>query len=107
MICQPTNYLPCIHTQSYNKAKNDMASALKILNQYLSTKTFLVGDSITLADIVVACTLVYPFKLVADEEFVKPYANVMKWFNTCVTQNEFARVIGQVQLCKKEMKAQQ
>jgi elongation factor 1-gamma len=61
-----------------------------------------VGDAITLADIVLASTLLYPFKLVADKNYLKPYGNVQRWFNTCVNQPEFVSVVGKVTLCKKE-----
>ena len=58
-----------------------------------------------MADIAIASTLLYPFKLVADKAFLKPYGNVTRWFNTCVNQPEFAQVIGKVVLCKKELMA--
>jgi elongation factor 1-gamma len=41
-------------------------------------QTYLVGDKITLADIVVASALVYPFKLVADAEYRKPFPCVIR-----------------------------
>jgi elongation factor 1-gamma len=65
----------------------------------------LVTDQISLADIVVASTLLYPFKLVADKSFLKPYGNVVRWFQTCVNQAEFQQVVGQVTMCKKELTA--
>jgi elongation factor 1-gamma len=64
-----------------------------------------VQDQITLADIVVVSTLVYPFKLVVDKNYLKPFGNVTRWFQTCVNQPEFQQVIGTVQMCKKEMMA--
>eukprot|EP00542_Grammatophora_oceanica_P018332 CAMPEP_0194028964 /NCGR_PEP_ID=MMETSP0009_2-20130614/2829_1 /TAXON_ID=210454 /ORGANISM="Grammatophora oceanica, Strain CCMP 410" /LENGTH=218 /DNA_ID=CAMNT_0038668511 /DNA_START=28 /DNA_END=684 /DNA_ORIENTATION=- len=94
------------HKETYEKAKKDLASALDLLNKSLAAeKTYLVGDSITLADICIASTLLYPFKLVCDEEFLKPYPNVVRWFTTCVTQPEFAVIVGAVTMCKKELKA--
>ena len=90
---------------SYEKAKKDFGAGLKILNDYLLDKTYLVGHQVTLADIAIASTLLYPFKLVADKTFLKPYGNVTRWFNTCVNQPEFAQVVGKVVLCKKELMA--
>lgn len=87
---------------SHAKAKVDLAKGLTVLNDYLEGKTYLVGDSITLADIVVASTLLYPFKLVCDEAYLKPFGNVTQWFNTCVNQPEFNAIVGKVNLCKKE-----
>jgi elongation factor 1-gamma len=90
---------------SYEKAKTDMASALTILNNYLVDKTYLVGHQVTLADIYVSSVLLYPFKLVTDKNFLKPYSNVVRWFSTCVNQTEFTQVIGKVVMCKKELQA--
>jgi elongation factor 1-gamma len=89
----------------YEKAKKDLAAALGVLDSYLLDKTYLVNHQITLADIVVASTLLYPFKLVADKNYVKPFTNVTRWFQTCVNQPEFQQVVGQVTLCKKELLA--
>jgi elongation factor 1-gamma len=82
-----------------------LGSALTVLNNHLADKTYLVNDQITLADIVVASTLLYPFKLVADKTYLKNYQNVVRWFMTCVNQTEFKAVIGQVTMCKKELTA--
>merc|ERR1712127_804931 len=97
-------YMP-FQKAAYEKAKADLALSLAVLNDTLLTKTYLVGDKITLADITVASALVYPMKLVCDKAYLKPFGNVMRWFNTCVNQPEFKKVIGNVTLCKKELKA--
>ena len=41
----------------YKKAKADLVKNLTILNSILLTKTFLVGDRITAADIKLACNI--------------------------------------------------
>lgn len=89
----------------YEKAKADLAKGLAVLNGYLQTKTYLVGDQVTLADIVVASTLLYPMKLVCDKAYLKPFGNVVRWFQTCVHQPEFSAVVGEVTMCKKEVTA--
>lgn len=80
------------------KAKEDVKKALQVLENHLHLRTYLVGDKITLADIVVASALVYPFKLVLDKEFRKPFTAVNRWFSTLVNQPEFQAVIGDVPL---------
>ena len=87
------------------KAQADLGAALEILNNYLNDKTYMINDQITLADITIACTLLYPFKLVCDKTFIKPYGNVVRWFMTCVNQPEFAAVVGKVEMCKKSLAA--
>lgn len=95
-------YMP-FDANSYEKCKTDLAKALKFLNDHLNGKTYLVGNQITLADIVVASTIFYPFKLVADPSFLKPFDNVLSWFTNCVSQDEFRQVVGQVTMCEKEL----
>ena len=98
-------FYPTDWNLSYEKAKVDLAKGLEILNNHLATKTYLVNDQITLADITVASALVYPFKLVCDRAYLKPFGNVVRWFTDCVNQPEFKAVIGTVVMCKKEITA--
>lgn len=48
-------------------AKKDLLAALQVLNTHLATRTFLVGNSVTLADICCVSALIYPMKLVLDK----------------------------------------
>jgi len=84
------------------RAKTDLASALAILNNHLSSRTYLVGEAITLADITVASTLVYPFKFVCDAKYRAAFPNVMRWFETLVHQPQFEAVVGKVVLASSE-----
>lgn len=89
----------------YNKPAHEAAveslrRALGVLNKILITQTYLVGESITLADISVACALIQPYKMVFDKEFRKDYKNVNRWFLTAVNQKHFKAVIGDIALCE-------
>eukprot|EP01035_Chromulina_nebulosa_P020207 gene20207-26231_t len=72
---------------------------------YSEDKTYLVGESISLADITIATTLIYPLKFVLDGEFRKPFVNVIRWFDTLVNQPEFIAVVGTVVYAEVELKA--
>jgi len=100
-----TNKMP-FYFEAYKKAKNDVSTVLKTLNDYLLTRTYLVSEHVTLADIIVVSTLVYPFKFVCEKSYLKEYGNVLRWFLTCVNQVEFKTVIGEVEMCKKELMAE-
>jgi len=80
-------------------AKDDVKKALTVLDNHLLHNTFMVGNSMTLADISVCCALVDGMRLVLDESFRKPFGNLMRWFNLCIGQSEFKSVIGDVKLC--------
>merc|ERR1719308_249289 len=97
---------PTMGIMQYNKnatdrAKEDIKAALKTLNDHLLTRTYLVGESVTLADIAVACTLLSLYKQVLDPSFRKPFGNVTRWFTTVVNQPNAKAVLGQVDLCTK------
>eukprot|EP01034_Spumella_vulgaris_P026549 gene26549-33147_t len=85
------------------KAKADLAKALKVLDNHLADKTYLVGHKITLADITIASTLVYPFKFVADARYRSAFPNVIRWFTTLVNQPAFEAVVGTVVFAEKEL----
>ena len=87
------------HLPSLAQAKNDVARALSVLESHLLSSTYLVGQSVTLADIVVCCSLLNAFKLVADGAYLAPYPCVVRWFTTCVNQPEFLAVLGTTNMC--------
>lgn len=87
--------------QAFQRAKDDMKAVLTLLNSHLLTRTFLVGERITLADIVVACNLLNPYKYVLEPEYRHPFLNVNRWFTTLINQSEFKAVLGEVELCSK------
>jgi len=84
-----------------DKAMNDMRKALGALNDYLLTRTYLVGERITLADITCMANLLLPFKYVLDPEFRAEFNNVTRWFVTMVNQEEVKKVIGEFTICQK------
>lgn len=86
-------------------AKNDLKKALAILNEHLRLRTYLVGERISLADIIVAVNLLNLFTRVADPNFRKPFVNVARWFATLINQPNFKSVIGEVELCAKPVEA--
>merc|ERR1712243_356302 len=95
---------PTMGIMQYNKnatdrAKEDIKAALKTLNDHLLTRTYLVGERVTLADIAVACTLLSLYKQVLDPSFRKPFMNVTRWFTTVINQPNAKAVIGSFARC--------
>uniref|UniRef100_A0A4W6C5E4 Valine--tRNA ligase n=1 Tax=Lates calcarifer TaxID=8187 RepID=A0A4W6C5E4_LATCA len=86
---------PLMGLQQSSRA--EMLRVLKVLNHALEPRTFLVGESITLADMAVATAVLLPFKYVNR----KVLTNVTRWFTTCVNQPQFLKVLGKIDLCKK------
>ncbi|XP_076313940.1 elongation factor 1-gamma [Tachypleus tridentatus] len=97
---------PCLGIMQYNKqaadrAKEDIIKALNVLNSHLLTRTYLVGERITQADITVCCNLLFLYEHVLDPAFRKSFENVNRWFTTLVNQPQFKKVIGDFKLCEK------
>jgi len=86
--------------QAAEAAKAKLHKVLTTLDSYLLSRTFLVGESVTLADIVVSVQLVPLFRLVFDPQFRQAFVNVVRWFLTCVSQPQFASVLGEVKLAE-------
>merc|ERR1712137_755471 len=88
--------------QAVEQAKAELKKTCTALNDCLLTRTYLVGERITLADIVVACNFLHLYEHVGDEGNRKPYANLNRWFTTLINQTEFKAVIGEFNMCQKE-----
>lgn len=102
-----TVVFPLIGIVQYNKqavdqAKEELKKLYSSLNDYLLHHTYLVGERITLADIVVASNLLHLYEHVCDANNRKPYLNLNRWFVTCVNQPQFKSVLGEFKLCQKE-----
>jgi elongation factor 1-gamma len=71
--------------------------SLGALNTHLASKTFLVGDSVTLADIVLTCNLYHGFARILTKGFTSEFPHVERYFWTIVNQPNFKKVMGDVQ----------
>ncbi|XP_070577572.1 elongation factor 1-gamma-like [Ptychodera flava] len=97
----PTLGIMQYNKQNTERAKQDIKNVLTVLNNHLKTRTYLVGERVTLADIAVACNLLMLYKQVLEPGFRQSYGNVNRWFTTLINQKEFKEVLGDVQLCEK------
>uniref|UniRef100_A0A8C0K9G9 Elongation factor 1-gamma n=1 Tax=Canis lupus dingo TaxID=286419 RepID=A0A8C0K9G9_CANLU len=82
-------------------AKEEVRRILGLLDTHLKTRTFLVGERVTLADITVVCTLLWLYKQVLEPSFRQAFPNTNRWFLTCINQPQFWAVLGEVKLCEK------
>uniref|UniRef100_A0A182K109 Elongation factor 1-gamma n=1 Tax=Anopheles christyi TaxID=43041 RepID=A0A182K109_9DIPT len=94
----------------YNKnnverAKEELRRGLAVLNSRLLQQTFLVGQRITLADIVVFATLLHAYEYVMDPSFRAPFAAVNRWFTTMMNQPQVLAVVKAPTLCAKVAQA--
>jgi len=83
------------------KTQEAVKKALSTLDAALLTRTFLVGNSVTLADIAVGVSLLPLYRDVLEADFRKPYVNVNRYLLTLFNQPEFKSVLGVVTFCTK------
>lgn len=78
------------------RARQEVQHHLDALNKLLLTRTYLVGEVVTAADVAVACVLLPAFQNVLDGPSRSKSSNVVRWFNTIVNQPNIKHVIGDV-----------
>ncbi|XP_061632119.1 valine--tRNA ligase isoform X1 [Phyllopteryx taeniolatus] len=79
----------------------ELLRVLKVLDKMLEPRTYLVGESLTLADMAVASALLLPFRYALEPSDRTALTNVTRWFTTCINQPHFIKVLGKVTLCEK------
>ena len=99
----PSLGLRQFNKQDHGKAVAHIKKCLELLDNALLTRTFLVGERVTLADISVCCDLFLVYKHVLDPATRAPYGNVNRWFMTCINQPQFKKILGEVSLCVKSV----
>ena len=85
------------------QAEGLFLAAMRVLEEHLLLRTYMVGARLTLADIALAAALFYPFKFVLDKSTRKPFGNVARWFSFIAGQPEFRAVMGDATMCKKRV----
>lgn len=90
------------NVQATQRAKIDINKILGYLNKHLATRTYLVGERITIADIAVSMSLYHLYQKVLDTNTRKGFVNTNRWFTTLVNQPNFKAVVGETTLCSKQ-----
>lgn len=96
---------PClghpVSAVSVQAAQQEVLKILNYLNDHLFTRTFFVGQRISLADIVVFSALLPAYCYVLELSVRKQYVNLTRWFTTIINQQQVISVLGKVSLCEK------
>lgn len=85
-------------------SKEDLLSSLTKLNKLFFTKTYLVGERISLADIAIFTALIPLYEHVFDSEYRIQYPNLSRWFLTILNQPQVTSVLKNFQMCEKAIK---
>jgi len=84
------------HTQNRDKAYK----ALSLLDGLLAGKNFIVGSSITIADILIVTSLGAFYRYVFDESVRNQFPNVSKYVERISNEEPFTRIQGKYVACK-------
>ena len=87
--------------QVIKSALADLKKTLGVINSYLASNTYFVGDSITLADIIVACNLFVGFKYAFTKEFLAEFPHVERFFRTIENQPFVKKYFGDLPTVEK------
>jgi len=74
-----------------DEASKKLNDLYKIMDKHLEGKTFLVGDSFTLADVVFMPYLAYLQNCEGFQNVLTPYPNVSKWWNTISSRDSWKK----------------
>ncbi|KAL8482447.1 hypothetical protein ACS0TY_028574 [Phlomoides rotata] len=75
----------------------NLKRGLGALNTYLASRTYLVGEGVTLADIIMVCNLGFGFKYILNKSFTLEFPHVERYFWTLINQPNFKKVWGDLE----------
>lgn len=75
-----------------------LKTAVNRLDEHLADNHFLVGDNLTVADVLAAGSLIMAFQTVLDASWRKSHADVTEWFERVVGLPSFVRRCGYIRL---------
>ena len=107
--CAKEIIYPILGRKEYNKkfadsAKSKLNKFMKILEKQINEKKYILGDTITLADVSLFRHLKLFFQLVFPEGMRKYFfPKVNTWFTTISNSPEVKKVYGKVLLCERPL----
>lgn len=92
------------NAKEYKDAMDGFKDNLRHLDSLLEGKEYFVGGKVTLADLKVAASLVYPFRLLMDPGFSKAIPNLIAHFERVTADDRFKNVFGNTRISKRPIK---
>eukprot|EP00884_Botryococcus_braunii_P006615 jgi/Botrbrau1/15955/Bobra.0340s0003.1 len=90
--------------EAEDKAIENVKKGLKLLDDHLASRTYLVGQSVTLADIIAFANTYLGFTRAFSPELRAGFPHVQRWFLTLANQPHFKKVVGEVELAEEAPK---
>merc|ERR1719278_1794972 len=80
------------------RGKSDILSLFSAWNSFLRSRTWLVGERMSLADVSLATSLYLVFEHCMDASLRSSLPHLTRWFTTVLGQNEVKEVLAQLNL---------
>jgi elongation factor 1-gamma len=88
-----------------DKSNNKIKEFMKVLEQQLNGKKYIIGENLTLADVSLFCKLKYLFQLVFPKGLrEKVFPKVNTWFGLIAETPEVKKTYGKITLCNQPVK---
>jgi len=91
-------------TAAFTASNTACKNNFKAINSSLGDNQYLCGNTITIADYIVANGHVLAFQTMLDAGFCKAMGKAAAWFKRVIAQPAFVKVMGVVQCTAKAMK---
>ena len=88
----------------YDDGFKNLKAHVKTMNSHLEGKQWLVGNEITLADVVLSQSLYLGFSTVLDAGFRKAMKNIAAWAQRCYDHPSCVKTLGHIKMCAKALK---
>jgi len=85
----------------FEELQGGLVTELFALEKHLEASTWLVGNSITLADVVACALLKYLLEAVLEPGKRKAFPATVRWFETCLSQPFMEKALGKCTYCDK------
>ncbi|KAJ2357393.1 hypothetical protein GGF43_001489 [Coemansia sp. RSA 2618] len=96
-------YMPYVKP-AVQAAEQQLERFLGVLNTVLVDRTFLVGERVTMADVIVTCDLAMAFTYFLEASGRKQFRNVTRYFKTMIGQPAFKAIFGAFTFCTARAK---
>lgn len=81
-------------------ALEELKKTIKVFDEHLKSRSFLVADRITLVDVIVCCQIDKAFRLLITTDMRKKLVNLTRWFSHVRQTQPFANKLGKMFLCQ-------
>ena len=88
-----------------DKANNKIKELMKVIDQQLNDKKYILGENLTLADVALFCKLKFLFQLSFPKGLrEKVFPKVSTWFGLIAETREVKKTYGKIILCNQPLK---